>query len=49
MGKKQGEEMRMETTMDYREGIHRLVDRITDRKLLITIYNFVNRYYKGHG
>lgn len=30
---------------DYLDGIRQLVDKISDRKLLITIYNFINRYY----
>lgn len=36
-------------TIDYRAGIHRMVDKIMDHRLLITIYNFINRYYKGQG
>lgn len=34
---------------DYLDGIHQLVDKIADRKLLITIYNFINRYYRSQG
>lgn len=37
------------TEIDYLAGIHRLVDKIADRKLLITIYNFINRYYRSRG
>lgn len=39
------EEAARNTEIDYLAGIHRLVDKIADRKLLITIYNFINRYY----
>lgn len=35
----------MEKEMDYRDGIHRIVDRIADKKLLKLIYNLINWYY----
>lgn len=38
----------MEKEMDYRKGIHRVVDKITDRKILKMIYQLVNRMYAMH-
>ena len=47
-GEKNEGEKAMEKEMDYREGIHRVVDKITDRKILKMIYQLVNRMYAMH-
>lgn len=44
-GEKNEGEKAMEKEMDYRAGIHRMVDKITDCRLLKKIYQFVNRVY----